>query len=184
MTPRSLFNIILKVLGLFFLRESILESFQFISQLLYFIRSGFTLDAAAISLIILLFVFFYGLVCYQLLFSTNRIVDWLKLDKGFQEEQFSFNISATLVLTIGLMVIAGIILVNEVPNFCRQFYQYFDARRTNRQIEKPDLTFMILSGCKIVIATLLIGERDSIIAYVIKRNESKTEEGAENDPAS
>jgi len=59
---------------------------------------------------------FYIFVTYQLFFRTNNILDKLKLDRGFTQDEFSFEIPKSSTLTIALIVIGGLILTNEIPN--------------------------------------------------------------------
>ena len=111
---------------------------------------------------------FYTFLVFKLLFNTNYFVDKLKLDQGFKEEKFSLNISTSKVLTIALLVIAGVILINEIPNLCRQLFSYFQEMRFTQGMTKPDFSSSIIAAVKIIIAVLLIGERNRIIDFIEK----------------
>lgn len=122
---------------------------------------------------------FYFFILYQLLFNTNKIIDILKLDKGFDQQEFSFNISSSLILTTALIVIGGVVLINEVPSFVRNVFSYFQEKNLTRGVAKPDFSYIIISGVKLIIGLLFIGERKRIVAFVEKRQASKEEEDSE-----
>jgi hypothetical protein len=175
MTPRSLFKIILKIFGLFFVKEIIIIVPQVISSIvLHFANSGTLAEGVfrfAINIIVLLV---YGFVSAQLLFNTTAILDKFKLDQGFDEEEFSFEneskkgkfsigISASMVLMIALLVLAGVILVNEIPYLFRELFLYV---LESRSVSTHDVSYIIIAIVKILIALLLIGERRRIVEFV------------------
>lgn len=182
MTPKNLFNIILKIFGLFFLREIVYIIPQLISTIPYFTKqdnfdSGLFSSGNILPFILTLIVIaFYVFIIYQLLFNTNKIIDKLKLDQGFNQQEFSFNISTTLILTISLIVIGGIILTNEIPNFCNNIFSYFQQKKLMPDVAKLNFSYIIISGVKILIGLLIIGERKRIADFVEKRKIKKEEE--------
>lgn len=129
MTPRSLFNIILKVLGIFFIQHFLAA----IPQLLSVFSNAFKPEARqeAIWALVpaLLLQFAYGIVSFYLIFRTDIVIDKLKLDKGFDQEAFSLNIHRSTVLSISIIVIGGLIVVDEIPNFCQEVVSYYEAKR-------------------------------------------------------
>lgn len=180
MTFKNLFYIILKIFGLLFLREIINEVIQLISTIyLYFNGSeGWTTFT---SMFVSLFVLaIYGVLVFQLLFKTNRLVTLLKLDQNFDEHSFSFeqqnnlsiNLSSKEILTISLIVIGGVILVQEIPNFCRQFYSYVTLRNNRYTSLQADMSYMVFSAFKIIIGLLILGERKRIIEIIEKKSKA------------
>ena len=182
MTPKSLFNIILKIFGLFFLREIIYIIPQLISSIPYFTKPDsfgeqqFSSGDIIPFVLTLVALAFYVFIIYQLLFNTNKIIDKLKLDKGFNQQEFSFNISTSLILTISLIVIGGIILTNEIPDFCRYVFSYFQEKNIMRGNPKPNYSYIVISGVKIILGLLIIGERKRIVEFIVKRQAGKEEE--------
>ena len=182
MTPKNLFNIILKIFGLFFLREIIYIIPQLISAIPSFEKAddfgGGQFSSAEILplMVTLIAIAFYVFIIYQLLFKPNKIIDKLKLDQGFNQQEFSFNISTSLILTISLIVIGGVILTNEIPNFCRNIFSYFQEKNLMHGMTKPNYSYIVVSGVKIIIGLLIIGERKRIVEFVEKRQDKKKEE--------
>jgi len=168
MTPKSLFNIILKIVGIFFIIDIIEIAGQVISTIA-FMFSPDSFDSKGNIFIFsssIVILAFYIFITFQLLFKTNNILNKLKLDRGFTQEEFSFRISEVSILTIALIVIAGVILINEIPNFCNAVYQYIQQKIIQSHSgTKPPLSYLILHGVKIVLALLIVGERRRIAAF-------------------
>jgi NADH:ubiquinone oxidoreductase subunit 5 (subunit L)/multisubunit Na+/H+ antiporter MnhA subunit len=175
MKPGNLFTVILKIFGLFFLREIIYIIPQLVSTIPYFTKSDNfgeaqnTNDVLLPFLVTLVILAFYVFVIYLLLFRTNNIVNKLQLDKGFDQEEFSFNISSSLVLTIALIVIGGVILTNEIPNFCRNVFAYFQEKSLTHGMTKPNYSYIITAAVKIILGLLIIGERKRIVGFIENR---------------
>lgn len=186
MTPRNLFNIVLKIFGLFFLKEIVFIIPQLISSILFlfqpknFDNNQYSSYGIIGFIVVLLIIAFYSFIIYQLLFNTNKILDKLQLDKGFDREEFSFNLSTSLILTIALIVIGGIILMEEIPNFCRNVFTYFQEKSLTRGMTKPNYSYIIVSAVKIILGLLIIGERKRIVEFVEKRQAKKQERETEN----
>jgi hypothetical protein len=176
MTPRSLFSIILKIFGLFFLREIVNTIPQLVSSLLYFTKSEGVGEGTFVFIGTLVILAFYSFVVHQLLFKTNVILEKLKLDQGYSQEEFTFNISTSMVLTIAIVVTGGVILINEIPNLCRHLFSYFQEKRLTQGMTKPDFSYSIISAVKIMIGLLLIGERKRIVEFVERRQKSSVDE--------
>lgn len=175
MTPRNLFNIILKIFGLFFLKEIILAIPQIVYLLLSFSNTDMKSEEiyAIIGLAVIFIVSTFFVIL--LIFKANIVIDKLKLDQGFNQESFSLNIVPSQILTIALIVISGIILITEIPNFCKQIFSYFQQR--NMVIYKYDrseiqISPLIISGVKIVLSFLIIGERKRIVALMLRQSDT------------
>jgi NADH:ubiquinone oxidoreductase subunit 5 (subunit L)/multisubunit Na+/H+ antiporter MnhA subunit len=173
MTPRSLFNIIIKIFGLFFLKETINTIIQFGTSLIFFVKGNATEELVWGVIITSFVVAIYTFIFFKLVFNTNYVIDKLKLDQGFNQAEFSFNISTPKILMIALFVVAGVILVNEIPNLCSNLFSDFQEIRLSRVMTKINFSYSILSVVKIVLALLLIGERNRIINFVEKRRSKK-----------
>ncbi len=182
MTPRSLFNIILKIFGLLFLKEIVYNIPQLLSSIFYLTKDFNFVEGLGTLIISLIILSFYTYLVFQLLFKTNQFIDRLKLDQGFDEHEFSFeqtqkfqiNISMSLVLTIALIVVGCTILVDQIPNFFRQVYVYIQEKSQSHTSSDYDFSFMFISGIKIIIGLLIIGERARIIEFIESHQKKKT----------
>ena|ERR1700678_3294737 len=125
MTPRSLFNIILKILGVFFIQDFLASIPQVLSVFLLFVTPDGRQEAIWTLVSTLLILSAYGIVCYYLIFRTDVIIDKLRLENGFNQEAFQLNIHRSTTLCISIIVIGGLIVANEIPNLCRLLFSYY-----------------------------------------------------------
>ena len=166
MTPRSLFNIILKVLGIFFIQDFLAAIPQLLSVILY-LTSPDTHQEAIWTLIgSLLVLFAYGIVSYYLIFRTDVIIDKLRLERGFDQETIPLNIHRSTILSISIIVIGGLMLANDIPNFCRQLFSYYQQQRMTRGLQKPQISFIIFSAVKFVIGFLSITNQRQVVSFI------------------
>ena len=170
MTPRSLFLIVLKILGLFFLKNVIETIPQLISTISYLTQPN-NFDSGIFFLIGTTLLFWYYIfLTYHLLFNADKILDKLNLDKGFSEEIFAFNITDSSILTTALIIIGGLILAEEIPNLCKALYQYIQHKTIERHTgNKVDFSYCIFAGVKIILGLLLLGERKRIVNFIEER---------------
>ncbi len=169
MTPKNLFNIILKIFGLFFLRDLIQIFTQSASAIIFSSQlvdsPGNFMEFTVLLAQIILYIF----LVFIFLFKTNYLIKKFKLTQDFDQEIFSFQISASSVLQISLIVIGGVILIEEIPNVCRLLYFLVSEKEIAHQFYAG----IIVSAVKIIIALLLIGERKRIVGFMEKRKEGK-----------
>ena len=176
MNVKTLFTIILKVFGLFFFRELITNTVDFIISVSNLLKSGLAMDTNsrefAISIFILpaCIIILYILIIYLLLFKTVKILDILKLDHGFTQEVFSSTIQTSSILTISLMVLVGVILTTEVPTLFKNIFTYFQEKHLAAfSMTKFNYSYIIISSIKIMIALVLLGERKRIVSFLEKQ---------------
>src|SRR5258706_8897270 len=124
MTPRSLFTIILKCLGIFFIKEFLLIIPQFLSVFLYFSREDTVFAGIWTLLATLALLAVYFLVFYYLIFKTEYVIQKLQLEKGFDEERFFFKIHRSSLLSIIIIVTGLLIIIDAIPTLCRQLFFY------------------------------------------------------------
>jgi len=184
LTPHSFFNIVLKIFGLFFLKDVINEIPVVFSTFIRYFTISDSTDSIGILVVSLLVLVFYVVLVLQLLFRTNKIINSLKLDKGFFEPEFSLeqkqeqklNLTKEDMFTMALVIVGGYTLVEEIPNFCRDFYLYFDQRNSLYGGDAPGWGNIISCAAKILLALLIIGERKRIVDFITGKNKVEMEE--------
>ena len=157
MTPKSLFNIILKILGIFFIKDILVSISQIVSAIPIFISSNssssdtlWMLLSAIITLII------YSFIAFLLIAKSELIINWLKLDKGFDQQSIPLNIHRSTILSISLLVLGGVVLIEEIPKLCQQVIAYFQIKRSSLGMMEPSISYSVVAGVKIMIALILI----------------------------
>ncbi len=125
MTPRSFWIIFLRIIGIWFVLNSIPAIYQYFTYLPLLKGAttiGFLLATVGMTTGLFLFLL---LNLYVFIFRTDWIIDKLKLDKGFTEEKFDLNIHRSTIYQISIIVIGGLLLIRCFPQLCRELILYF-----------------------------------------------------------
>ncbi len=173
MKLHDLFNIIIKVFGLFIIKDILFQLPYLVSLLT--VGAGFGKIDTDSLIIVLLIIALYFAIGYALIFKTESIIKMLKLEPQLSDEYLSFNVSSANVLNIALIIMAGYILIDMVPVFCNTLYNYYEQVHERFSMTSPSLSGLLLPAVKIVIALLIIGERKRIVALVEKKPVSQDE---------
>lgn len=166
MTTRSLFNIILKILGIFFIKDILATLPQLLSIFLYLTKDDTAGESIWTLVITILILLAYGLVSYYLIFKSNLIIDKLKLDQGYDQETIPLNVHCSTILSISIIVIGGLIIADEIPNLCRQLFAFFQGKRMTYGQNNPSISYSVLAGAKIVIGLLLVSNQRQIVNFI------------------
>jgi hypothetical protein len=105
-------------------------------------------------------------ICYYLIFKTDALIDKLKLNESFNQESIPLNIHRSTVLSISIIILGGWILIQQVPNFIRLIFVYFEERRLLRGEINPATGQLIVSGAQIVIGLILVGNQKMIVDFI------------------
>ena len=172
MTPRTLFNIILKILGVFFIKDFFATIPQLLSVILFLTKSDTVTEAVWTLVTTSLILLAYGLVSYYLVFKTELVIDKLKLDKGFDQETIPLKIHRSTILSISLIVVGGLLVVDEIPNFCRQLFFYFQEKRMTYGQTYPNVAYSVISGVKIIIGLFLMAGQRKIVNLIERQKKN------------
>jgi len=172
MTLKILFNIILKVFGMLFLKDIFEIVTQLLPNIIYLVNPLMASQAAVTIVLFLLYIFVYALMAFYLIARTDYVIQKLKLDKDFQGEPFQFNMHRSTVLAISLIVIGGLLIVEGIPTFLGQLYSYYQQTRDRYRQADPTMSYMIVSGSKILIGFLIIAEKKWIINFIEKQRQN------------
>jgi len=113
MTKRDFFMLILKLFGLFALIKTL---FEFIPLMIIYPdpRALYNYIATTIIAIVLFLI---------LIFKSGQIMRLLKLDRGLDDELMGFgNITSVDMVKIGAIIIGGVLIVQNIPQFLNQCY--------------------------------------------------------------
>lgn len=166
MTPRTLFSIILKILGILFVKDVLLAIPELVVTLRYFIRFDDGGSFGSLALFILS-VGFYVWVAYCLLFRTDWIIDKLSLDAGFEVDAIRINMHRSTVLSICIIIIGALIITNAIPLFVRHIFLLI--QQIKLQAPSTDKSYLILYGVQIIIGLLVLGNQRHIVNFIESR---------------
>ena len=178
MTVRALFLIILKVIGLFFLKDFFVAIPQFLSLISMSVNFGSNGVSPLIAAI--LSIMAYGYIGYLLLFKTASIIDKLNLDKGFEVDAIRLNIHRSTVLAICVIVVGALMFINALSPLIRYIVEYYSTK-TNMFYSRPEIDwpYLIMYGAEIIIGLLLVGNQRQIVNFIELRRRNKIESDEE-----
>jgi hypothetical protein len=166
MSPRSLFTIILKVLGIYFIKELLALIPQFLSSFLFYTKSDVTTEAIWIFFSTLILIAIYGFVIVSLLLKTDWVIDKFELDKGFEEETFSMNLHRSAIISISVIILGGLIFIESFPYLCRHVYLYYQEKRLSGTGSSGHISYIIIYILQTIISLLMIGYQKQIVSII------------------
>lgn len=169
MTFRALFTILLKIIGIFFIRDILATIPSVFSVLMYFSEQQTFIEGVYILFINLLILSIYILLFYYCVFKTDILIDKLKLDEGTHLETIPFNIHRSTILSISIIVIGGLFLAEEIPNLCQELFTYYKNSHENRNDKiAEDVSYVILEIAKVTIGFILVKNHRQLVNYIEK----------------
>lgn len=156
MAPRTLFNLILKVIGIFFIKDILEALSHTISAIVYFpqyssAREGVINVAVSLPLLIL-----YSLLAWVFIFKSDKVVRMLRLDKNVQDKPAAITVERHMLLTTAVIIAGAWVLVNEIPEFFRHAVYYYQERKMYVRMTRPDVSYILMSAVKIAIGFFLV----------------------------
>src|SRR5215207_7076720 len=175
MRPVILFSIILKVLGLFVLKDLLVALPGLLTGLSFIMENDFNLSTSFVIAQVLTFFIYFGLI-YVLLFRTRWVTEQLKLTKEFGDEPLNFPINPATVLTIAVMIIGGLIVIDIIPIVVNQFLQYLHRRQAPMGIQNNGLQDVFIALLKLIIGLLLLTNTRQVVQFIERRRKKRKTE--------
>ena len=126
MTKKDFFRIIIKLFGLYWLVSTLFTTFPGYVSMIMMNVDAMQLIGVSISAIVVILIFIF------LVYKPDLIISWLKLDKGFDEDRIEFqNFGIESILKLGLIIIGGMLIIFNIPNFLSQAFFVFKLHVMN-----------------------------------------------------
>ncbi|WP_191859492.1 hypothetical protein [Hanstruepera ponticola] len=176
MTKRDFFRIIIKLFGLYSL---ILTVFTYIPTNISYVIFQF-------EPVVLLWIFgavaLTVLVYIILIRKTDLIIDFLKLDKGFDEERIEFeNFNSQKIIQLALLLIGGLLIINYLPEFLQYTYLAFKKEVSPNglnQLEEfsfgkiTDYFNWVISGINLIVGYILLTNYYQITKWLNRKQKT------------
>jgi hypothetical protein len=163
MTPHSLFSIIIKLFGVYFIKQVV----DLFPNLLFYFRLGFIQGSSedrVLFMYILVTILILVLAVKLFLFHSDWIIQKLRLSKSIKEEVISVNIHRTAVIHAALVILGGWLIVTNAPYLIWQILQFIQSK----PLAQPLNVFYHLSSFEIFRIIFMI-----IVGYLIIRYSSR-----------
>ena len=175
MTKKDLFRLIIKIFGLYSIITTIFSALP--SNISWVITqidlTGIIWLIGTVIVIILLFMF--------LVYKPDKIIGWLKLDRGFDNDTIEFqNFNSENILKLAVIVIGGILLLKNIPAFLSHtlfafkssVQTNFESNRIIKYGELKDYIYWLTSFLNIVIGYLMLTNYNYVSRILKKKNET------------
>lgn len=175
MSARNLFNLILKILGIFFL-SSILEALSRLLSVLVYMPQYDSEQEAIFNLgVCIPPLVLYSLFAWALIFRTDGVINLLRLDKFAGANEISgLQVHRSVVLSIAIIAAGGWVLINELPEFFRHALYYYQERKIYVRMARPDVSYLAASALKVLIALFILIFNRTLVNVVELRRRKGT----------
>ncbi len=169
MTPRSLFVILIKIMGLFQI-SNIFESGIGLGASIYTLASEVSSSGLQYLLVSLFSFVLYILLFWVFVFKPQIFIDRLKLDHGFYEEQFSMNMDKGMMIRIAIISVGIFFFIETIPSLCRQLAIVYQKAALHYFSDKPDDTTIniVFAGAKLLIGYILLTNSKYLAKFIAK----------------
>ena len=176
MTKRDFFRIIIKLFGLYAL---IITVFTYIPTNISYVTFRFE---PIVLLWIFGFVAIAVLIYILLIRKTDLIIDFLKIDKGFDDDRIEFgNFNSQKIIQLALILIGGFLIIDYLPDFLQYTYLAF-----KKEVSPNGLNFMedfsfgkitdyfnwVISGLNLIVGYVLLTNYDRITKWLNRKEKN------------
>ncbi|MCB9361124.1 MAG: hypothetical protein H6587_12220 [Flavobacteriales bacterium] len=170
MTIKTFWTIFLKILGIYIVFGSLTVIPQFVSSLMLLdADNGFIVSI----IIILLTLGAYLLILRLFVFKTEWLINKLDLIKGFEEEKFEINIHRSTILKIAIIVIGGLIFIEDFPLFCKEMFSYFQQSNSSGLFgSNPTSSWVIFYFIKTLLGYLMMTNSNRITNLIERQRKT------------
>jgi len=184
MTPRSFWAIVIKILGINVFYVCITTVWHTTSVILSYLtimgilkQNDYLLYFEITSVCCLLLFFVYLFMSYCFILKTDWVINQLKLDKGYEDERFEFNIQQSTILKITICIVGILMLINNIPALIDEIIYYFQTPlKFEKHAYNRNTVYVITDTIKIIIAPLLILYSTAITRFINKKTKKTSVE--------
>jgi signal transduction histidine kinase len=169
MTLTTFWKIFLKIFALYLIWQILV----FVPSLISTITYSNGQDSKSIFYIVTFFVFiglfFYFIIDYCL-FQTDKVINKLRLTKGFTDEKLEINIHRSSLLTIAVIVLGGLMLANSLPSLISNMLFYVERNDASTKFrDNPATRYVIVDFLKVVIGYFMLADSRLIVNFIERK---------------
>ena len=169
MTKRDFFILIIKLFGLLSIVTSL---FSVLPSNIFFALMD--IDAFSLTWIIVAVLIVLGLFVL-LVFKSDKVVELLKLDKGFDDDRIELgNLNSADVVKIGTFIIGGLLILDNIPAFLSHTLFAFKGSVVGQTYDTTDKFYWAVSGLNLMLGYFLITNYD-FVARLLRTTKKEKE---------
>ena len=163
MTKRDFLILMIKLFGLYTAVTTLFSVLP--GNIIYSLRY---IDALVITWIIASLGVTIGL-CWILTFRADRLVDLLKLDKGFADERIEFgNLRSEDIIKTGVFIMGGLLFIRTLPGLLSNVFWAFKGEVAGVEFAERDKVNLGVNALNVLVGYLLFTNYD-VVAKKLKR---------------
>jgi hypothetical protein len=172
MNLKDFWTIFLKIFGLYLIWETLILLPAFLSSFILIARmdvASFFTASSAIAFIILFFIF----IVRYCIFRTEKIIEKLRLEKGFTIENLEIKANRSSLLSIAIIVLGGLMLADALPSMAYNLFYYFQHSNSYGGFKDNHASPYVISNLlKMVLGYLMVTESQLIINFIEKKRKN------------
>lgn len=172
MTAKDLFTIILKIFGIYLIKDVIVALPPVLKFFLEIFQFDF--DVAVFSLVVsLISLAINVIIVYFLLFKTDLIISKLNLTSDLSHNPLTLSVHRSVIYKIAIIVSGIIILVFAIPNLFRCiyfWYEHVDSKKHMYNSQSFEFAPLIVAIAEVIIGLLFLGNQRLIVNYIELRS--------------
>jgi hypothetical protein len=181
MTPRTLWTILLKILG-FCVFLQLLHILPRLFDAIFFISSNHDTIAFTVIANTLFSTVIYLFMIIAFIFRTDWLIKLLRLDKSIPEEKIELNMHRSTVLKIAVIVTGAILLIDSVPPLLQGLFAYYQNINDYNGLKRYPYTGELIFNLLSVFISFFMVTSSRLIVNFIERKRKGTAK-TDNQPA-
>ncbi len=170
MKAKDLFTIILKVFGIYIIKDVLLTIPPILENVHQLVKVSEDLRMVVFSLLLSLLSFSLHLgIVYLLLFKNEWLISKLRLTANLSDEPLVVNLHRSSVYSIAIVVTGILILVFAVPELVSSlygWYTYIEARNRWMLNVEFDYSHLISTLAEVIIGILLLAYQRNLVNFI------------------
>lgn len=168
MTPKSLFIILVRIMGLFLLIDILRVIPETIKTFGLLITADFSI--AMISILFSLgILWIYYIVVKYALFKSEKLVEKFSLDKNFTEEKFDLTIQHSSIIKLAVIFIGGNLIIQYFVPMILELYEFIQGQSQNLYYAETSTSNnmnLIQDVMMVLIGYFMLGNSKTITSYI------------------
>jgi hypothetical protein len=169
MTPRTLFQLILKLFGLYMIL-GLLQTLPAMFSYGPILGDWKFSESLNFVLIIIGTILFYYFILRLFLFKGSWIIDKLSLDKNFDQEIIDIKIDSLAVIQIAIIILGGLMFIDTLPTLIKEIIFIMKSKQDGSIIRDTGFGYLVYWLCKFVLGYILLTNSKSLTVWINQKN--------------
>lgn len=108
--------------------------------------------------------------CLLLIFKAEKVCEYLKLEKGFDSEEFKLSfLSEKTIVKLASILLGGYLVINDVPRFLQNTFNAIKFQSNNMSFDANDQFYWLIGLLRIFIGLFLVMNFTYVQKVLVKK---------------